>query len=745
MDGISDQGIASWDGNFAESYFVSYFNRQWIHEGHIKNARYVVQWNVMTESSKGPNPHGDYREQFEAWYQDASSLGLTIDVGLTSYAGAPPETSSQYSEALSALLAAFPGIRNVEAWNEPNNSPYLTPVAAAHFANAAYSLCEAKKTCTVVVGDFLDSPNEVSYEKEYEKYLSPSNPPNWGLHPYYAVKEQNEAPVYEFQKHLPSEGAGDEIWYTEIGAYNCVDYGGKLEQIGEERQEDDAYWLTHLLMVNEKALHVFYYEFLNGNHEPPPCTPTQADTALYVPSSDPNAPDRPRGAASYIDNNTGVPWAYTGAATSVGASKATLTGSVYHNGRNVSEAYFEYGTTPSYGATTSHTTFPLEYAGSAANIEATGLQPETTYHYRLVAVNYEGSRVGEDKTFTTPGSTLLQTPNPGPASASDNLASVSCSRPGACIAAGTESEGAGKYTAFGAGWNGTAWSSQTIPTYEGHPDFINAVSCWSATECMAVGIYEEAGADSKSFAESWNGTAWSATTPVPLPSGANGNQLRGISCTSANFCIATGLYWKKAKYIGYATEWNGKSWTTIDPPLTESKFSDLNDVSCTSTSFCMAVGIFQYKGSKEYPLVEEWNGKEWKTEAPSGEEGEMRGVSCASAQACTAVGPLHILHWNGSEWTAQTPASKVAIFYAVSCASATACTAVGTSSEGSSNFLATAERWNGTTWSKETTTPLEGIYSSTLTSVSCSAATCIASGAYSKENGGPERTLAYEY
>jgi hypothetical protein len=88
--------------------------------------------------------------------------------------------------------------------------------------------------------------------------------------------------------------------------YNCVDYGGKLEQIGEKRQEDDAYWLTHLLMVNEKVLHVFYYEFLYKNHEPPPCTPTQADTALYVPSSDPNAPDRPRAARRVRKVDSGV-------------------------------------------------------------------------------------------------------------------------------------------------------------------------------------------------------------------------------------------------------------------------------------------------------------------------------------------------------------------------------------------------------------------------------------------------------
>jgi hypothetical protein len=32
-----------------------------------------------------------------------------------------------------------------------------------------------------------------------------------------------------------------------------------------------------------------------------------------------------------------------------------------------------------------------------------GLQPGTTYHYRVVATNVDGTTYGEDQTFTTPG------------------------------------------------------------------------------------------------------------------------------------------------------------------------------------------------------------------------------------------------------------------------------------------------------------------------------------------------------
>src|SRR4029077_3968190 len=79
IDGISDQGMPSWDGAFAGSPFTSYFANQWVNGGpHIHYARDVVQWNAMSGEA-------GYRTQFEEWINDASSLGLTLDLSPTSY------------------------------------------------------------------------------------------------------------------------------------------------------------------------------------------------------------------------------------------------------------------------------------------------------------------------------------------------------------------------------------------------------------------------------------------------------------------------------------------------------------------------------------------------------------------------------------------------------------------------------------------------------------------------------------
>jgi len=104
-----------------------------------------------------------------------------------------------------------------------------------------------------------------------------------------------------------------------------------------------------------------------------------------------------------------APQATTGPATNVTDTTATLTGTVSPN-REDTTYYFQYGTTTDYGTQTP-TQGPV--GGNAErNVDAaiTGLAPNTTYHYRLVASNPSGTVFGADMTFTT---TAPGTPPPG--------------------------------------------------------------------------------------------------------------------------------------------------------------------------------------------------------------------------------------------------------------------------------------------------------------------------------------------
>lgn len=102
-----------------------------------------------------------------------------------------------------------------------------------------------------------------------------------------------------------------------------------------------------------------------------------------------------------------APSASTGAATSVTSTSATLTGQVNPNNEPTT-SHFEYGTTNAYGARTPDqgpTAAVKQNVAVSAPIG--GLSPGTTYHYRLVAVNASGTKMGGDKRFTTPSALSL--------------------------------------------------------------------------------------------------------------------------------------------------------------------------------------------------------------------------------------------------------------------------------------------------------------------------------------------------
>ncbi len=98
-------------------------------------------------------------------------------------------------------------------------------------------------------------------------------------------------------------------------------------------------------------------------------------------------------------------------------SSATLSGDINPHGA-LTNYYFQYGKTNGYGAQT-----PLAPAGTGTiplrvTQQISGLEPLSTYHYRLVATSPAGTATSIDHTFTTPKIPLsLQiagVPNPVP-------------------------------------------------------------------------------------------------------------------------------------------------------------------------------------------------------------------------------------------------------------------------------------------------------------------------------------------
>jgi hypothetical protein len=95
------------------------------------------------------------------------------------------------------------------------------------------------------------------------------------------------------------------------------------------------------------------------------------------------------------------PLVSTGEATGVSQTSATLTGSV--DTRELSTTtQFEFGTTPGAGTLLPATVTAA--SGSTVTVSASfagDLQPGTTYYYRVIATNVDGTGSGQERSFTT--------------------------------------------------------------------------------------------------------------------------------------------------------------------------------------------------------------------------------------------------------------------------------------------------------------------------------------------------------
>ena len=413
------------------------------------------------------------------------------------------------------------------------------------------------------------------------------------------------------------------------------------------------------------------------------------------------------GPASYLtlEGTMAPPGATTEAATSVTASGATLNAAIDPNGRETTY-HFEYGPTTSYG-----TSVPVPNAAETSTFSTeiekraiTGLEPERTYHYRIVATNPSGTSDGTDHTFVTSALT----------------------------------------------W--AVDTSENVSGAEGAQNALYGDSCTSSTWCLSTGYDKVVGGpENVPIAETYNGSSWKLTSSPVFPAGDKSASFdSGLSCTSSSACTALGSQLTNAGVVLPLVErWNGSTWTVQTTPAAPEKDEYLlYGVSCTSATACISAGVNVVAPLEGVPIAEIWNGSEWKMMTTPNVKGQFNALSCSSASACTAVGggtfggePI-AARWNGTTWTMQTTAKiSSAGLNGVSCPTATSCVAEGISGGLFGSLTAgVSETWNGSTWTAVTIPP-SGAEQSALYGVSCSSATLCYAVGDSSTKGGSENTM----
>jgi hypothetical protein len=315
------------------------------------------------------------------------------------------------------------------------------------------------------------------------------------------------------------------------------------------------------------------------------------------------------------------------------------------------------------------------------------------------------------------------------------LDAVSCFSASNCAAVGQRAPAQGTGGTLAERWNGTTWSVVSSPNPGGSAGArLTGVACPGSGTCLAVGWFTDgASGDTLPTAEKWNGASWSLLS-VPDPSGSTNAQLDGVACSGTGNCFAAGISMSKA----FIEHWNGSAWSVVSSP-SPNPVSLLLGVTCPSASRCWAVG-FTNPGSAGGPLAERWNGTNWTVvHTPgSGSDDELDSVSCASTSDCVATGSGGNMFasaqvWNGTTWASVPPnkpsVSSITVLKGVSCpAGGSACESVG-AKEVSSGERALAERWNGAAWSVQSTGTVSGTTFSSLDAVTCtSASSCWATG-----------------
>lgn len=226
---------------------------------------------------------------------------------------------------------------------------------------------------------------------------------------------------------------------------------------------------------------------------------------------------------------------------------------------------------------------------------------------------------------------IVPSPNPTDPSAtmnSDILSQVSCPTPSFCVAVGTLTTDYG--ATQGMIESGTGASLKAVSSPVTKQGTLRGVSCVSATFCMAVGWYNPTDGE-QPLSEMWDGTAWSIIPTPPTQLVTNGSGLNAVSCSSATSCVAVGG--------GLIESWNGSIWSLSANPDTSDAM--LFGVSCTSPKACVVVGNSIVSGTHtviESLAAGIWSVMPSPNAPNVSSNNFLNAVSCVTSAYCVAVG-----------------------------------------------------------------------------------------------------------
>ncbi len=408
ITGIADENLEHWSAATWAAFNAT----------GVRQVRHIVPWDAVYNPTHDPGKVWK-EEDAVGWITIAEAHHLDILISFGHNSKEPFPSLVEYSKGVNAFRERFPQIDKYTAWNEPNHhvkvnpqggTAFVTALNAADYWMALDTSCHTpgKTTCEVIAGDFLDGSDPTSFGNYIDAYKArlteqARTPWTWAIHPYSTMASGNRAALNVFMTKTESKP----VWFTEAGGMICNqgEGGGMVAAtplLAEEKQVKSVQEMQALLNYwgPIRVPRSYYYFLSAGGGGQVGCPNSKGeyefDSALLRNG------DTPRPAFSVaFPGALKPPTVQTGAPSSVSPTQATLTGVVDPRGFHTFYR-FEYGPTAGYGSASASPEFGFEPGASGGSLTISGLQPGTTYHYRINASNAGGWAVGEDRTFTTP-------------------------------------------------------------------------------------------------------------------------------------------------------------------------------------------------------------------------------------------------------------------------------------------------------------------------------------------------------
>jgi hypothetical protein len=448
-------------------------------------------------------------------------------------------------------------------------------------------------------------------------------------------------------------------------------------------------------------------------------------------------------------------------ATGLGPAKATLNATVNPSGL-ATEYKFEYDTKEYKTGEGSHgTSIPsgsgVGIGAGSTNVDvgqtAANLKPGTSYHFRVVASNAQGTAYGDDKVLTTLPAAITD-----PASGVDGSHVTLHGRVNP-IGLATTYRFEYDTAPYGKGEAPHGASAPAQPAAAGSgADYVALAQPLSGLQAGKVYHYRIVASNAEGTFYGEDGafatwTAWTLESP-PNPEAEDQSQLYDVSCTSSTACLAVG--YDEYQGQGLAETWNGEKWSRREGAF-DSKSTAVSCDLTGSTTYCMTIG----ETTAGLPYAQRWktSGSLWlsySTTMPAvpegGSEVTLKAVSCSVEWSCTAVGSYKkegktrtlAERYDGvaNTWSIQTTATTAggSALLDVSCPAAGECVAVGYEPNGWA-YKALTERWKESSWSVVSMQTTEGSVTSTARKVACpSTSVCIVTGSSAGGSSGPFTT-----